>query len=44
VFETEKRIDSLKSSDVQNAAKNYLDVDKALIITVKPEKTNSNRP
>ncbi len=44
VFETEKRIDSLKATDIQNATKNYLDVDKALIITVKPEKTNSNRP
>lgn len=38
VFETEKRIEALKAADIQNAAKNFIDVDKAVIVTVKPEK------
>ena len=44
VFETEKRIEALKLSDVQNAAKSIIDLDKAVIVTVKPEKTTSDKP
>lgn len=44
VFDTEKRIEELKAVDVQNAAKNFVDLDKAIIVTVKPEKTTSDKP
>ncbi len=44
VFDTEKRIEALKLSDVQNAAKTMIDLDKAVIVTVKPEKTTSDKP
>jgi zinc protease len=44
VFDTEKRIEALKLSDVQNAAKSIIDLDKAVIVTVKPEKVSSEKP
>ena len=44
VFDTEKRIEALKLSDVQNVAKTMIDLDKAVIVTVKPEKTTSDKP
>jgi zinc protease len=44
VFETEKRIDAVKAADIQSAAKSFIDLEKAIIVTVKPEKVSSDKP
>lgn len=44
VYDNEKRIEALKASDIQNTAKNFIDLDKSVIVTVKPEKTSSEKP
>ncbi len=44
VFETEKRIEALKATDIQNAAKSFVDLEKSIIVTVKPEKVTSEKP
>jgi zinc protease len=42
VFETEKMIENLKAEDIKNAATLLIDIDKAVIVTIKPEEKSDN--